>query len=437
MSRPRGERVQDLLGRYVRTSPKPRPGLPASVRRRLDRSTAAVADARKSFELPADLSEVRTSRGAFAERTVSYAAQHRHGRFRLVDALAGDARVFALLTGDAALAGLDLRRAVFLDTETTGLGGGAGVYVFLVGLARFVVDPNRPDCGTVEVWQGLLRSPEDEVAMLSEVARRIEDAAAIVSFFGKSFDRHRLEDKMRIAGVATPFAGRPHLDLYHPLQRLTRGSYADGRLATLEAELCGFRRPDDLPGAFAPEAWFDFLAERPHRLGGVFRHNEDDVLSLFALAGYLGHVLCERYDGAELAGCALRRASALAQAWSDAGDLTSALQWSERALARARGAERRTLILDRARLLRKRGDFAAAKLLYAELAAEPESAATIVALLELAKHQEHRDRDPAAALALCERALRLAGRWHTGRDRARVESALAHRAARLQRKLAD
>jgi uncharacterized protein YprB with RNaseH-like and TPR domain len=170
---------------------------------------------------------------------------------------------------------------VFFDTETTGLSGGAGTYVFLVGLGRFTA-------GRFELWQGFLPHPADEKALLEEVAERIAGASAILSFFGKSFDRHRLEDKMRLHGVAPPFAECIHLDLYHPLRRAHRGRFENCKLKTLERELVGVQRGDDLPGSFAPAAWFDFLNRRPHRLEGVFRHNADDVLSLVTLATHLG-----------------------------------------------------------------------------------------------------------------------------------------------------
>ena len=148
--------------------------------------------------------------------------------------------------------------------------------MFLVGLGRFVG-------GRFELWQGFLPHPADEKKLLEEVAERIADASVLVSFFGKSFDRHRLEDKMRLHGVTPPFEQTIHLDLYHSLRRAHRGQFENCKLKTLERELVGVMRADDLPGSFAPAAWFDFLARRPHRLEGVFQHNADDVLSLATL----------------------------------------------------------------------------------------------------------------------------------------------------------
>ena len=92
---------------------------------------------------------------------------------------------------------------------------------------------------------------------------------------------------MRLHGVAPPFEQSIHCDLYYPLRRAHRGKFENCRLKTLERELTHVQRGDDLPGSFAPAAWFDFLGKRPHRLEGVFRHNADDVLSLVALAAHL------------------------------------------------------------------------------------------------------------------------------------------------------
>ncbi|MCA9001926.1 MAG: ribonuclease H-like domain-containing protein, partial [Planctomycetes bacterium] len=194
-----------------------------------------------------------------------------------------DTENFVLLTGDPNLAQLEVSQAVFLDTETTGLSGGAGVFVYMVGLARFVEEG-------VEVWQGFMDGPEEESALLTEVARRIEGSGGVVSFFGKSFDRHRLQDKMALHGISSPFQDKPHLDLYHPLRRLHRDVFENHKLQTMGRALCGMVRPDDLPGSLAPEAWFDYLAGRPHRLEGVFRHNSDDVLSLITLMDWLARV---------------------------------------------------------------------------------------------------------------------------------------------------
>jgi len=286
---------------------------------------------------PADL--VPEADGSVLARRTAFATAHRHGEWALGDAEGADARAFVILTGDPSLAAVDLSRALFLDTETSGLSGGAGTWVFLVGLGGF--ESQAADT-RFAVWQGFLAEPAGERALLLAVADRIRAASAVVSFFGKSFDRHRLEDKMRLHGIEPPFRGRPHLDLYHPLRRLYRprsgGGLDDGRLKTFERALCGVEREDDLHGSLAPAAWFDFLHGRSHDLEGVFRHNLDDVLSLVTLAAHLSRTLAETRAGGEpLSGSAACRARAIAKSLVEAREPREALLWFERAVERGGG----------------------------------------------------------------------------------------------------
>ncbi|MBL8857176.1 MAG: ribonuclease H-like domain-containing protein [Planctomycetes bacterium] len=234
-----------------------------------------VAHAPRALSLGTPRELNQSERGTWA-RTAWYEAGHQHGSRRLNEVFDVTLNTLAERARDERLKSIDLSRALFFDTETTGLSGGAGTYVYLVGLGRFTA-------GRFELWQGFLPHPAEEKRLLEEVSLRIADASVLVSFFGKSFDRHRLEDKMRLHGVTPPFESTIHLDLYHPLRRAHRGQFENCKLKTLERELVGVVRTDDLPGSFAPAAWFDFLAHRPHRLEGVFQHNADDVLSLATL----------------------------------------------------------------------------------------------------------------------------------------------------------
>jgi uncharacterized protein YprB with RNaseH-like and TPR domain len=266
------------------STPSPPPAeLPSWWRSRLAKRSAPRVETSEPREVgePAGLVDASNLRGAFAVREERYPLDHRHGSTELASVCSVRSEFFALLTKDARLAAFDPARALFLDIETTGLAGGAGTKAFLVGLGRI-------EGAEFVLWQGFLRGPEQEAALLHDVAERVAASSALVTFFGKTFDRHRLEDKMRVHGVPPPFAARAHLDLYHPLRALYRPALADSRLGTLERALCRVERSGDLSGAFAPEAWYDFLAGRPHRLSRVFAHNRDDVLSLVTLCAHLG-----------------------------------------------------------------------------------------------------------------------------------------------------
>lgn len=367
-----------------------------------------------------------TDDDCFAARTTWFHDSWQHGTWRLDEIDAADAQDFLVTTGDARLADLDLRRAVYLDTETTGLSGGAGTSVFMIGLGSFVGD-------RFELWQGFLRSPAEERELLAECAERIARSSGVVSFFGKSFDRHRLEDKMRVHGVAPPFEAVPHLDLCHPLRRLYRAALPDARLCTMESELVGVRRGDDLPGAYAPEAWFDFLAGRPHRVEGVFQHNLDDVLSLATLAAHLGRSSIEaRADGTPLSGNAAARATGLAKSHLGARERDHALAWLDRAIERTRSDDHaRELAVLRADSLRLAKRDAESLTAYRTLAAAPEDRHSVTILLGLAKLIEHHQKDRTGALELCKIALQVLDRQLVGGSYARMKRELVARIARL------
>ncbi len=411
--------------------------LPAWVQRSLGRRSSASertarADdaARRTLGAPRDVETYEHERGRFGARVTRYASDHAHGTWRLNEALDASMGDIVLLSRDDALGAIELERAVFLDVETTGLSGGAGTTSFLVALGRF-------DGDAFELWQGFLFGPENEAAMLAEVARRVSASSAVVSFFGKSFDRHRLEDKMRLHGVEPPFDALPHLDLYHPFVRLYRDCFGDGRLQTMERHLCGFLRPDDLPGQFAPEAWFDFLGDRAHRLEDVFQHNADDVLSLAVLAGHLGRTCVERRaSGAPLGGPERERAASLARLLREAGRDVEALEWIERALERSGDEPAREERFLHADILRRTGATDRAVERLTELAHGARDDVALRSAVELAKHAEHRGRNAALALTATRRALDLVTIVATGARRRRLAQELEHRRARLERKLA-
>jgi uncharacterized protein YprB with RNaseH-like and TPR domain len=382
---------------------------------------------------PRDLQPFDTCFGPGLARTTLFPASYLHGQFPLSEVGAAQGQDLVLLTGDASLEQLDLEGAVYLDTETTGLSGGAGTYVFLVGLGRFI---QTEQGSQFEVWQGFLPGPEGEPALLEESAARVRASSGVVSFFGKSFDRHRLEDKMTLCQVPAPFDDALHLDLYHPCRRLYRGAYADGRLKTMEAQLCGVQREDDLPGALAPEAWFDYLGERAHRLEGVFRHNLDDVLSLVGLASHLGRSQLEvRESGTSLSGDPATRALGLARSFGARLEREQALVWMERALER--GAEpQRALLREQADLLRLAPHPERAMEAYRALVASAADAHSVPCLLELAKLLEHQARDVQGAMECCRVAEDLLDANHTGQEHARLTGELKKRLERLSRKLA-
>lgn len=83
---------------------------------------------------------------------------------------------------------------------------------------------------------------------------------------------------------AHPFDELRHVDLLHPVRRAYRGHWENCRLQTIERELLGIVREDDLPGSEAPAAWLSFLRGGSSRnLARVAEHNRQDLITLASL----------------------------------------------------------------------------------------------------------------------------------------------------------
>ncbi|ROR32548.1 ribonuclease H-like domain-containing protein [Inmirania thermothiophila] len=293
-------------------------------------------------------------------------------------------------------AGVAPDELVFIDTETTGLAGGSGTAVFLLGLARI-------EGGALRLRQLLLTAFAGEAALYEAAAPWLR-GAALVSYNGRSFDLPLIQARARLAGVALP-AHRGHIDLLHGVRRAWGHRLADCRLARVEAEILGRPRRGDLPGSEAPAAWLAWL-----RLGEaatvarVVAHNRRDVAVLAELLARLAHAhRAPHRHGADGVGVAraLARAGRLAEACA--------------VIAAAEGV---AAMRERAELLRRAGCTEAALPLWRRLAAVGDAGA----VERLAKYHEHVRRDFAAALAWAERLP-------PGPARAR-------RCARLRRRLA-
>ncbi|MFA6314419.1 MAG: ribonuclease H-like domain-containing protein [Sterolibacterium sp.] len=173
----------------------------------------------------------------------------------------------------------DPRRCLFLDTETTGLAGGSGTLAFMIGIGRLQASGNG-----FNVRQYLICGFDPEGAMLDALAREVKDDDCLVSFNGKSYDLPLLATRYRLLGRTNPLNGLSHLDLLHPLRRIYGRQFSDCRLKTLEEQVLGHRRDNDLPGSEAPTAWLDWLKGREtSKLAEVARHNRGDVLAMAGL----------------------------------------------------------------------------------------------------------------------------------------------------------
>jgi uncharacterized protein YprB with RNaseH-like and TPR domain len=177
---------------------------------------------------------------------------------------------------------------VYLDTETTGLAGGTGTVVFILGLAR---ERNS----VVEVRQFVLTGFVGEAALLAGAHVWLEDATGIVTYNGLSFDIPLLLTRFRMAELPSrhhqTLSTLPHLDLLHPMRAAFVRDWPNCTLQMAEQRLLHQHRIDDLPGSMVPAVFTDLVRYgRTARLQPAVDHNSDDLVSLAALVDILGGV---------------------------------------------------------------------------------------------------------------------------------------------------
>lgn len=295
--------------------------------------------------------------------------------------------LWMMLGREPALA-LAPEQLLFVDTETTGLGSGAGTLAFLVGLGR--VEGNR-----FVVRQFLMRDYDEEAFMLKEVQMALSECQAIVSFNGASFDLPLLQSRSlmnRLQWPELPF----HIDLLHIARRVYKMRLESCTLGRLEAEVFREPRVDDLPGSMIPERYFRFLKTRELALlDDILLHNSQDVFSmlrlLFGLARLHEQPL-EAEDHRDL--FSLGRVFEKRGERGRAGDCYSAVsETSVKDMAQLKLAE----------LACREGRHEEAAKLYEQLLAQGIGAPKVH--IALAKLYEHRLRDPGRALAIARQGM--------------------------------
>jgi uncharacterized protein len=310
----------------------------------------------------------------------------------------------------------DARRLLFLDAETTGLAGGTGTYAFLVGAAWLEDD-------RLVLTQHFMRDFDEEPALLAALRPLLERASGLVTFNGATFDLPLLETRFLMTRRRWPTL--PHLDLLRPARRMWASYLVDCRLATLEREVVGLAREDDIAGGLIPALYFDFLrSRRAAPLGRVLAHNRDDILTLVALLGWFGKALTshENLSAGELGG--------LGRLWEPV-DVERALECYRDALAAGlSGAPAQAVRLHLARWEKRFARWDVACSLWE--AAARDAGFDPRPWEELAKFHEHRRRDFVAARAVVDDALGLA---EDAGVSPRVREAFAYRRARLDRRL--
>jgi len=202
---------------------------------------------------------------------------YRCGEVELFQIFQSSAKTISSLARDDRLKEIDINKTVFLDTETTGLAGGAGTYIFLVGVGYFEGDQF---C----VRQYFMRDYNEERALLSALNDLLSNFKAVVTYNGKTFDLPLMESRYIMSGMKMSLKDPYHFDLLYPARRLWKRRLESCSLSTVEREILKVIRDDDVPGYLIPEIYFKYLRTKDARaIKQVFEHNLQDILSLVAL----------------------------------------------------------------------------------------------------------------------------------------------------------
>ena len=258
-----------------------------------------------------------------------------------------DARLIAHLglKGDAPARWQDV---LWLDTETTGLAGGTGTYVFLLGIAYFAE-------GELVLRQHLLHDIGFERAFVEALQVELEPFRACASYNGKSFDLPLLRTRWVMTLRSEITVDESHLDLLHPARRLWRDRYGSTGLKQLEESLFDEGRINDIPGSLIPDAYFHYLRKRdPAIIAPVLEHNARDIVSLVRIADRVAVAVLAARSGR--APDHAPAAYALARSFERTGELDAAFACYESAYYDGDNALRVKLALAFARELERRAD---------------------------------------------------------------------------------
>ncbi len=318
--------------------------------------------------------------------------------------------------------GLDPRRILYLDTETTGLGG-SGTVAFLVGMGYLT------DNG-FEVHQFLMRDYPEEPFLLKHVAAGLRKFDVLCTFNGTTFDVPLLESRLLMNRMDRSCLDLPHLDLLHMCRRLWKLRLGRCNLGRLEEVILGKPRTDDLPGSEVPARYFSYLKTKQiSLLDDVLRHNAQDIASLCVLLNHMADLYrhpekirfsedvysmgraLERNHHTEHA----RKCYRLARRGRMGGSAGAALAMSyRRSGERERAAE-----------------------VWREMVREKKGG--ILPYVELAKYEEHVRRDLSAALEWTEKAMIMVSEpsLREGPTVQEQKNELQYRRQRLLRKLKE
>lgn len=343
-----------------------------------------------------------------------------HGGYELRAALDVSGDVITALGGEDCDR-LGARQLLYLDTETTGLSGGAGTVAFLIGTGFFEQDE-------FVIRQYFMRDYNEEAAMLLELQQLFAAHKGFVTFNGKAFDINLLQSRFISNRFRPSFKDFPNVDLLYPSRRVWGLKLESCRLSSLEESVLGQFREDDIPGAQIPSVYFKYVEDRDaSEIKRVISHNEQDILSMVSLLAKLSTMMNNPFSETDC-GFELLGMGRLFEANGKTEDMLECLKActrSELFSVRMRAVRKLTGVYKR------NGSYEQALEHWKAVEAEnPEF--ELFHLIEMAKYYEHKAKDPEQALYIAEKAVKNC--LSAGLSGSRQFKELKKRCDRLRRK---
>ena len=158
----------------------------------------------------------------------------------------------------------------FMAIETKGL---SNVPIILIGVAEI----KGKD---IIASQYFLRNYAEEPNILEAYLNHLDEDSVHVTFNGKSFDVPFIKNRCRYNRIECKL-DLPHLDLMYFAKNLWKDTLPNCQLQTIEKEIFGIERQDDVPGQYIPGYYDTYLSQ--NNIGPIvpiIEHNAQDIISL-------------------------------------------------------------------------------------------------------------------------------------------------------------
>ena len=168
---------------------------------------------------------------------------------------------------------------LFLDIETTGLSKHYN-HIYLIGLGKYIPSSNQ-----VHVWQYFAQTEDEEILILQEFQKELDQYKSIITFNGNRFDIPFIIERMKHYGLSTVSLEKINKrDLYFDFKKAKQKFQLPSLKQKSIESFLGITRIDEMDGGSLIPVYKSYTKEfhsDSEKL--LLLHNEDDVKGMFPL----------------------------------------------------------------------------------------------------------------------------------------------------------